>query len=114
MNQTHVLTSAQSEISRIDSSIRERRPLPAVRPDALHVVCVCVNRIGKEQTYFGDAFFDRALRSTHNLHAAFELAAQLVADWENAGDLTSSEPQVALGMEIEPVLEQLASEAEGL
>ena len=46
MNQTHVLTSAQSEICQIDSPMRQRLPLPAVRQDTLHVVCVCVNRIG--------------------------------------------------------------------
>ena len=89
-------------------------------PDRLIITAASAERSSfgcadeNEWSYFCDAFFDRALRSTHNLHAAFELAAQLVADWENAGDLTSSEPQVALGMEIESVLEQLASEAEGL
>ena len=50
VNQTHVRTSAQSEICQIESPLRQRLPFPAVRQDTLHVVGVCVNRIGTDHS----------------------------------------------------------------
>ena len=66
-----------------------------------------------EWTYFGEAYFDRALRTTHDFRTAFDTAAALVAEWENEFGQLPSEPQIALGAGIEPVLEQLAAEADG-
>jgi len=60
-------------------------------------------------TYFGEAFFDRALRSTHDFAEAFGMAADLVAEWEHANGQQPSDPQMALGPEIAPVLERLAA-----
>jgi hypothetical protein len=64
-----------------------------------------------EWTRFGDAFFNQALRSTQDFRVAFDIAAALVAEWERADGREASQPQIALGPEIEPVLEQLAATA---
>ena len=66
-----------------------------------------------EWTYFGEAYFDRGLRATHDFRAAFDAAAALVAEWEHELGHVPSDPQIALGAGIEAVLEQLAGEAAG-
>jgi hypothetical protein len=66
-----------------------------------------------EWTYFGEAYFDRGLRATHDFRTAFDAAAELVAEWEHELGHVPSDPQIALGAGIEAVLEQLAGEAAG-
>jgi len=69
----------------------------------------------REWTYFGDALFNRALRSTTSFPAAFRQATATVAQWEKAQKLTPSEPQMALGTRIagklDAIQRRLATEA---
>jgi len=62
----------------------------------------------REWTYFGDAFFNHALRKTHSLVHAFELARETVAEWENRERLDRSEPQISVGAEIAGRLKGIA------
>ena len=55
-------------------------------------------------TYFGDAFFNTAMRRTANLTDAFTLARALVRKRELRNGLPSSNPQIAGGENIEPLL----------
>jgi tetratricopeptide (TPR) repeat protein len=59
---------------------------------------------GNDWTYFGDAFFNAALRRTRNLSDAFALASSLVRKRELQGRLTPSNPQMAGGENIEYIL----------
>lgn len=58
----------------------------------------------REWTYFGQAFFDQALRETTDFQAAFHQAREQVASWEDEEDLVPSDPQIEVGAEILPVL----------
>jgi hypothetical protein len=55
-------------------------------------------------TYFGDAYFNRALRQDTSFVRAFEQAKKLVHLWETAEKLTPSLPQIAGGEDLEPLL----------
>lgn len=55
-------------------------------------------------TYFGDAFFNVALRRSHNLKEAFLLARSLVAKRELSQGFEPSHPQMAGGSNVEPLL----------
>lgn len=46
-------------------------------------------------TFFGKAFFVEGLNQTDSLRGAFEIARQLVAEWESEEDQPASEPQIA-------------------
>lgn len=48
-------------------------------------------------TYFGDAYFNRALRHEMSFRRAFEQARQMIAMWESRARLTPSLPQIAGG-----------------
>ncbi|WP_114945375.1 C13 family peptidase [Microvirga calopogonii] len=61
-------------------------------------------RDGATWTYFGDAFFNKALRGEPNLDAAFEKARRLVTERETREGFDPSNPQIAGG---EQVLERL-------
>jgi hypothetical protein len=54
----------------------------------------------REWTYFGDAFFNRALRQERSFERAFEHASQLISRWEANEKLTPSLPQIAGGEEL--------------
>ncbi|QFU17241.1 C13 family peptidase [Microvirga thermotolerans] len=54
-------------------------------------------RDGAAWTYFGDAFFNRALRSDPRLDAAFDRARRLVSDRERREGFEPSRPQIAGG-----------------
>jgi hypothetical protein len=60
---------------------------------------------GRTWTYFGDAFFNRALRAEPRLDAAFEEAKKLVTARERREGFEPSNPQIAGGSE---VLERLS------
>jgi len=62
-----------------------------------------------EFTYFGKAYFDEALRQTYSFVEAFELARPRIAERERAQDYEPSDPRIALGAAIGPVLEKLAA-----
>ncbi|MBZ6078150.1 C13 family peptidase [Microvirga puerhi] len=55
---------------------------------------------GAAWTYFGDAFFNKALRSEPRLNAAFERARQLVTTRERREGFDPSNPQMAGGSEV--------------
>jgi hypothetical protein len=62
----------------------------------------------REWTYFGDALFNRALRSTYSLTEGFDIAKATIGEWEATEHLTPSEPQIFVGEVIRPKLEVLA------
>jgi hypothetical protein len=51
----------------------------------------------RQWTYFGDAYFNRALRQETSFRRAFERARQQIAEWEAEDGLRSSLPQIAGG-----------------
>jgi hypothetical protein len=55
---------------------------------------------GATWTYFGDAFFNQALRSAPTLEAAFETARRLVTARERSEGYEPSNPQMAGGSEV--------------
>ena len=72
--------------------------------DADHPSFGC--RDGAEWTYFGDAFFNTAMRRTANLRDAFALARALVRKRELRNRFDPSNPQIAGGENIEPLLKR--------
>ena len=65
----------------------------------------CTNEA--EWTYFGRAFFDEALRGTYSFVEAFEAAKPIIGEREKKQGFTPSEPQMALGDDIQPTLLKL-------
>jgi tetratricopeptide (TPR) repeat protein len=63
--------------------------------DADHSSFGCRN--GNEWTYFGDAFFNAALRHTGDLRAAFDEAKSIVRKRERQKHLVASNPQISGG-----------------
>ena len=55
-------------------------------------------------TYFGDAFFNSALRKSVTLREAFLQAHSLVPSWELHSGFEPSNPQMAGGENVEPLL----------
>jgi hypothetical protein len=70
--------------------------------DANHPSFGC--RDGAQWTYFGDAFFNTAMRRTANLGEAFGLARALVRKRELRNGFDPSNPQIAGGENIGPLL----------
>ena len=66
----------------------------------------CDNK--SEFTYFGEAFFQEALKQTASLVDAFEIAKRSIAERERAAGLTPSEPQIHIG---DAIREKLGSRA---
>jgi peptidase C13-like protein len=62
----------------------------------------------REWTYFGDAFFNRALRQERSFERAFQLARRTIGRWEARERLTRSLPQIAGGEALKPRLDELA------
>lgn len=65
-----------------------------------------------DYTYFGKAYFDEALRKTYSFTEAFKLAAPVIAAREKQEDFNPSEPQIALGKNIAPLLDAFAAQRE--
>jgi tetratricopeptide (TPR) repeat protein len=70
--------------------------------DADHSSFGCRN--GNEWTYFGDAFFNAAMRHTTDLRAAFDEARSIVRKRERQKRLTASNPQMSGGENVMHVL----------
>jgi tetratricopeptide (TPR) repeat protein len=70
--------------------------------DADHSSFGCRN--GNDWTYFGNAFFNTALRHTSDLRAAFAEASAVVRKRERRKHLTPSNPQMSGGENVERVL----------
>ncbi len=60
-----------------------------------------------DYTYFGRAFFDQAMREQTTMSGAFNQAKQTVSKWEQAQGFDHSEPQWALGKNMELMLPYL-------
>jgi hypothetical protein len=65
----------------------------------------------REWTYFGDAFFNRALRQERSFESAFERAKQLISTWEAKDKLIPSLPQSAGGEDLRPKLSAIVGPA---
>jgi hypothetical protein len=70
--------------------------------DADHASFGCEDKA--KWTYFGDAFFNVALRRAKSLHDAFLLARLLVEKRERRQGFEASHPQMAGGGNVEPLL----------
>jgi hypothetical protein len=70
--------------------------------DANHASFGCEDKA--KWTYFGDAFFNAALRRANNLKDAFLLASSLVLRRELREGFDPSHPQMAGGEKVEPLL----------
>ena len=64
----------------------------------------------REWTYFGDALFNHALRSTRSLGDAFATANGLIKGWETDQKLTSSEPQLSTGGSITAIWDEAVAD----
>lgn len=60
-----------------------------------------------DRTFFGRAYFDEALQETRSFRRAFDTALPRIAEREKAGQHTPSEPQIAEGERIAPILQAL-------
>ena len=70
--------------------------------DANHSSFGCEDK--NKWTYFGDAFFNSALRESGTLKEAFSRASSLVLKWEQHNGFDPSRPQMAGGENVEPLL----------
>jgi len=83
---------------------------PLADPDTLVITAADADhssfgcKSGNDWTYFGDAFFNTALRRTANLRDAFVVASSLIRKRERQHGLTPSNPQMAGGENIEHLL----------
>ena len=79
-------------------------------PDAMVITAADAQHpsFGREDrakwTYFGDAFFNVALRTADNLQGAFVRARALVRERETREGFTPSNPQMAGGENVQPLL----------
>jgi hypothetical protein len=62
-----------------------------------------------EWTYFGDAYFNQALRTETSFVAAFDKASATIKSWEQRDGLEASEPQISLGSGIRATLEAMSA-----
>lgn len=95
--------------------------LPAfTHPDTLVMAAARTDRASfgceneRDWTYFGDAFFNHALRETRSFTAAFERARMILSDWEaklQAGSPPSL-PQIAIGEAIAGKLDDVVQQLE--
>lgn len=67
-----------------------------------------------EFTYFGKAYFDEALRQTYSFVEAFDIARQRVAAREEKDGYESSQPHMAIGKDLEGVLEEFVRQRTAL
>jgi tetratricopeptide (TPR) repeat protein len=83
---------------------------PLADPDTLVITAADANhpsfgcRNGNTWTYFGDAFFNMALRRTANLREAFALAGVAIRKRETQNHFEPSNPQIAGGENIDRIL----------
>ena len=82
--------------------IADPNTLVITAADSDHSSFGCRN--GNTWTYFGDAFFNTALRHTSDLRQAFDEASALVRQRERGKHLTPSNPQMSGGENVEHVL----------
>jgi hypothetical protein len=90
--------------------------IPALQsPDTIVITAARTDRTSfgcsneREWTYFGDAFFNRALRETRSLTEAFEIARTHISAWEKRDNLPPSEPQIFIGDDIAARLREITA-----
>jgi hypothetical protein len=89
---------------------------PLAGPDTLVITAAATDRAsfgcGNEfdWTYFGDAYFNRALRATHSFIDAFAAARPAIEARERAERFEPSEPQISVGDRIGERLATLAAQ----
>jgi Peptidase C13 family len=81
--------------------------LTAARADRTSFGCSNEN----EWTYFGDAYFNHALRKETSFIDAFDTAKTLISGWEERQKVTPSEPQISVGSAIRARLATIKFEA---
>ena len=64
-------------------------------------------------TFFGDAMINHALRKPQPLSAASDEARGMIGEWEAAGNLTPSNPQVSIGDDVATWLAPLEARMPG-
>ena len=79
--------------------------------DSEHSSFGCQDKV--KWTYFGDAFFNTALRHTTNLRQAFDEARAIVRRRELHYHLVPSNPQIAGGANIDGLLSEASGAAAG-
>jgi Peptidase C13 family len=99
-----IVISACYSGSFIDA-LRDRRTLIMTAASSEHTSFGCGNE--NDWTYFGDAYFNQALRHQSSFIAAFEEARRLIAAREHHEELTPSEPQISVGAAIKQKLGEL-------
>jgi hypothetical protein len=89
---------------------------PLASPDTIVITAAAADRTsfgcGNEfdWTYFGDAYFNHALRATHSFTGAFETARPAIEARERAERYPPSEPQISVGERIGGRLASLAAQ----
>ncbi len=89
---------------------------PLANPDTLVITAAASDRTsfgcGNEfdWTYFGDAYFNHALRATHSFTQAFDAARPAIEARERAERFPPSDPQISVGERIAPRLASLAAQ----
>jgi hypothetical protein len=91
------------------SALEDRRTLIITAASSDRTSFGCTNEA--DFTYFGDAYFNQALRHGSSFIAAFDEAQQLVAAREEEEKLTPSNPQIYIGAAIKEKLAQLGQDA---
>jgi len=84
--------------------LKDDNSLIITASDGDHTSFGCSNE--NEFTYFGDAYFNQALRRKRSFIGAFEQARKTIAAREAAEDLTPSEPQIHVGAAIRERLKE--------
>jgi hypothetical protein len=65
----------------------------------------------RDWTYFGDAYFNRALRNGASMLEGFERAKSQISTWETEQHLTPSNPQSSIGANAAAMLQRAEREA---
>jgi hypothetical protein len=65
----------------------------------------------RDWTYFGDAYFNRALRGGASMLEGFERAKSQISTWESEQHLTPSNPQSSIGANAAAMLQRAEREA---
>ena len=91
-------------------ALRDEHMVVVTAADATHTSFGCGSE--SDFTYFGQAYFDQALRETYSFIDAFRHARDLLAAREQAESLTPSNPQIFVGSRIPAKLNALSARLE--
>ena len=85
--------------------LKDEHTLVITAADADHTSFGCGNE--SEFTYFGQAYFDQALRKTRSFTEAYEIARRSIQSRERTENLTPSNPQMFIGAQMTLKLKEL-------